>query len=119
VTGADGQPIVAAGTGPLWGAIEISSGRGSMSGPLQDSADGTWSGSWDAQLVQDGTPLQVRAWVAARGYLAATIEEMVPGTGETSTPAPEAPAPTAEPVQATRPLVGLHPYPVSPDPPQR
>ncbi len=77
VTGEDGKPVA----GPLWGALDVDSGRGSMSGPLQDSASGVWTSGWDEYLTQDGTPLQLRIWVAARGYLPATVEQTIPGTG--------------------------------------
>lgn len=99
VTDAKGQPV----SGPVWGAIEVSSGRASMSGPLPESVEGTWSSGWDEFLSQDGTPLQVRAWVAARGYVPATIEETIPGTvkssGATTSPGlyTYTPVPTVEP----------------------
>jgi hypothetical protein len=87
--------------GSQWGALEVYSGRVSMSGPLQDSTSGVWTSGWAQDLTDDGTPLQVRAWVAARGYLPATLDEMVPGSGVMTTPTPQSPyvpIPTAQPV---------------------
>jgi WD40 repeat protein len=72
VTSADGRPV----TGPLWGAIEVS---GRMAGPLHDSPDGAWTFDWSGYFTQEGIHLQVRAWVAARGYLPAVITQTLSG----------------------------------------
>ncbi|MDQ5824603.1 MAG: hypothetical protein M3441_10400 [Chloroflexota bacterium] len=84
VTDADGDPV----GGPVWGAIDVRSDKGGMSGALQDSSEGMWSSGWAEFLTEGGAPLQVRAWVAARGYLPAIIEETVPGTNKQSPPPP-------------------------------
>lgn len=104
VTGADGKPV----EGPLWGAINVYSGKGGMSGALQGSSSGVWTSGWAEYLTEGGTPLQIKMWVAARGYLPAIVEETVPGSGDgTGTQAPSSPPPlpvyTAVPTAATAP----------------
>jgi beta propeller repeat protein len=133
VTGPDGQPLPAAV--PVWGNFEAGWRNGSMGGPLSAFADrpggtqtgapagsgagapvNTWSGSWDEDLLRDGTPLELRVWVAAQGYVTTGVSATVPGdprTGgsngvyPTSTPAlPAPPAPTATlaPVETATPV---------------
>lgn len=101
VTNSEGQRVA----GPVWGAIEVTSGRGSISGPLQDSLDGIWSSGWAEYLAEQGSPLDLRAWVAARGYVPATIRETVPGTGfgngKPAPPTPNGPVPTSVPAGPT------------------
>jgi len=68
--------------GPLWGFHEIVSFDTTATGPLQDSADGTWSGAWGGRMSQSDSQISMRAWVAAPGYVTAAITQTVPGTGD-------------------------------------
>ena len=47
--------------GPLWGFREVVSSNAASAGPLQDTADGTWSGAWDGHIRQDDSQIVVRA----------------------------------------------------------
>jgi hypothetical protein len=50
-----------------------------MAGPLQDSADATWSGSWEGfRLVAGEGIILMRAWVAAPEYAIVPIVKAVP-----------------------------------------
>jgi len=68
--------------GPLWGFHEVVSFGIVSTGPLQDSADGTWSGAWGERMGQSDSQISMRAWVAAPGYVTAAITQTVPGTGD-------------------------------------
>lgn len=70
-----GRPI----SGPAWGAMEVTSERSTTAGPLADSPDGNWSASWEKYQVEGVRSLRVRAWVGARGYVAAAIAGEVDG----------------------------------------
>ncbi|MCC7352309.1 MAG: hypothetical protein IT330_01025 [Anaerolineae bacterium] len=76
-------------SGPLWGMLDAASSHGSSSGLLRDSADGTWSFSWD--MGEAG--LNVRVWVAAPGYVTAAANYIAPGP----TPEPEGGTIVSEP----------------------
>jgi len=78
VTDATGQTPL----GPLWGFREVVSPNAASAGPLQDTADGIWSGAWGEHVRQDDSQIVVRAWVAASGYVAAAITQTVPGAGD-------------------------------------
>ena len=68
--------------GPLWGFREVVSSNTAAAGPLQDTADGTWSGAWDDYMRQDDGQIGLRVWVAAPGYVTAAITQTVPGEGD-------------------------------------
>lgn len=68
--------------GPLWGFREVVSSNTAAAGPLQDTADGTWSGAWDDHMRHDDSQISLRAWVAAPGYVTAAITQTVPGEGD-------------------------------------
>jgi len=70
--------------GPLWGFHEVVSFGTASIGPLQDSADGTWSRAWGERVSQSDSQISMRAWVAAPGYVTAAITQTVPGTGDAS-----------------------------------
>lgn len=64
---------------PVWGEIEAALPNGAMAGPLQDSADGSWSGSWESHRLTPGEGIiVVRAWVAVPGYAIAPVIQVVP-----------------------------------------
>ena len=69
--------------GPLWGFHEVVSYGTASIGPLQDSADGTWSGAWGDRMSQNDSQISMRAWVAAPGYVTVAVTQTVPGTGDT------------------------------------
>jgi hypothetical protein len=71
-------------SGSLWGFHEIVSFDTTATGPLRDSTDGTWSGTWDEHMSQSDSQIGMRAWVAAPGYVTAAITQTVPGTGDVS-----------------------------------
>ncbi|MGA9351724.1 MAG: hypothetical protein WBW48_23385, partial [Anaerolineae bacterium] len=68
--------------GPLWGFHEVVSFGTASTGPLQDSADGTWSGAWGERVSQSDSQISMRAWVAAPGYVTAAITQTMPGAGD-------------------------------------
>ncbi len=69
--------------GPLWGELEIVFPDGTSAGPLQDSAQGIWSDGWKrGEPHQDG-PIVMRAWVAAPGYVIATVTQTFPPGAQT------------------------------------
>ena len=68
--------------GPLWGFHEVVSFNAVSIGPLQDSADGTWSGAWGERMSQSDSQISTRASVTAPGYVTAAITRTVPGTGD-------------------------------------
>lgn len=69
-------------SGRLWGLLEVVSYSTASIRPLQDSAEGTWSGAWDERLRQSDSQISMRAWVANPGYVTAAITKTVPGTGD-------------------------------------
>ena len=68
--------------GPLWGFLKVVSYDTASIRPLQDSADGTWSGVWDERMSLSDSQISMRAWVAAPGYVTVAITQTVPGRGD-------------------------------------
>jgi hypothetical protein len=69
--------------GPLWGWLEAASSSGARAQPLADNPTGAWSASWGRYLVESGSAVAVRAWIAAPGYATAAVTATVSGTGDT------------------------------------
>lgn len=66
---------------PTWGGMQAVFGNGSTGGLLHDSAIGAWSVQWPPDLMPNNRPVMVRAWVGARGYVAAVATVTLPGEG--------------------------------------
>jgi hypothetical protein len=81
---------------PLWGEFEAASYGGSASGSLRDNGAGIWREAWPEHMLQSGSTISVRAWVAAPGYVTVAASQELPGCEETS-PGFSDPAPTIAP----------------------
>jgi hypothetical protein len=69
---------------PPWGAMEAATYGGLFSSPLNENAEGQWSGTWPDEM--QGNETIVRAWLSAPGYVTAIANVMVPGkrSGQTT-----------------------------------
>jgi len=74
-----GRPLPAAAWGMLEAALTSTRGGGGAIRLLAPSADGMWSASWSDTWGQDAVSSVLRAWVAAPGYVTATVVQAVPG----------------------------------------
>ncbi|HEX9372211.1 MAG TPA: hypothetical protein VF897_14445, partial [Roseiflexaceae bacterium] len=73
-----GRPLPTAAWGVLEGALTSTRGSGGAIRPLAPSADGIWSASWSDTWGQDAISSVMRAWVAAPGYVTATVVQAIP-----------------------------------------
>ena len=69
--------------GPAWGKFEMASPNSYGYISLQQSVTGLWAGAWEDSGQSPSS--QVRAWVAALGYVTAAITQTMPGTGDVNT----------------------------------
>ncbi len=64
--------------GLLWGAVEIEAYRLSSGGPLPESSDGRWSEPWVDYAIAAQSPITIRVWAAAPGFVIAVATQTVP-----------------------------------------
>jgi hypothetical protein len=103
---------------PMWGAMEAATYESFYAGPLNEKAEGEWSGTWPDHI--EGNETVVRAWVSAPGYVTAIASVMVPGnrSGKTmfeAQPPPRSIFPSVEAAQAALNLPLYKPKQLPPD----
>jgi hypothetical protein len=92
---------------PMWGAMEAATHESLYGGPLNENAEGQWSGTWPDEVK--GNETIVRAWVSAQGYVTAIASVMVPGnrSGQTMFDAQPPPRRIFPSLDAARTAVNL------------